>query len=170
MEEEKMNLRLDLDVQKLKAEKLRKGKIKAEEDLDSLKIDYKKLRLSIGTAGLGKTSEQFQEVQAQNEALEKSLLESQKEKCELKDSVAELERSLRQYRNQNSAIELRASLSRIEEMKKRIEELEAALQNCEIQIKNLEANKDRNNEQLHYFQNQVRNIYHIMGEAVVQIR
>ncbi|MBA0785473.1 hypothetical protein Gotri_027509, partial [Gossypium trilobum] len=87
MEEEKMNLRLDLDVQKLEAEKLRKGKIKAEEDLDSLKIDYKKLRLSIRTAGLGNTSEQwckeireeknkvdrwerkFQEVQARNEAL-----------------------------------------------------------------------------------------------------
>ncbi|MFQ6650414.1 hypothetical protein Gotur_022869 [Gossypium turneri] len=44
MEEEKMNLRLDADVQKLKAERLRKGKAKAEEDLDSLKADYKKLR------------------------------------------------------------------------------------------------------------------------------
>ncbi|MFQ6653689.1 hypothetical protein Gotur_024952 [Gossypium turneri] len=78
MEEEKMNLRLDLDVQKLEAEKLRKGKNKAEEDLYSLKIDYKKLHLSIRTAGLGKTSE--------HEALEKSLSESQKEKCELKDT------------------------------------------------------------------------------------
>ncbi|MBA0785475.1 hypothetical protein Gotri_027509, partial [Gossypium trilobum] len=85
-------------LRKLEAEKLRKGKIKAEEDLDSLKIDYKKLRLSIRTAGLGNTSEQwckeireeknkvdrwerkFQEVQARNEALEKSLSESQKEK------------------------------------------------------------------------------------------
>ncbi|MFQ6645652.1 hypothetical protein Gotur_019757 [Gossypium turneri] len=41
----------------LETEKLRKGKSKAEEDLDSLKTDYKKLRLSIRTAGLGKTSE-----------------------------------------------------------------------------------------------------------------
>ncbi|MBA0577202.1 hypothetical protein Golax_025841 [Gossypium laxum] len=57
MEEEKMNLRLDMDVQKLEPEKLRKGKNKAEEDLDSLKIDYKKLRLSMRTARLGKTSE-----------------------------------------------------------------------------------------------------------------
>ncbi|MBA0637361.1 hypothetical protein Godav_025213, partial [Gossypium davidsonii] len=55
-------------------------------------------------------------------------------------------------------------------MKKRIKELEAALQNYEIQIKNLEANENRNNEQLHYFQNQVRNRDHIIGEAVVQIR
>ncbi|MBA0783407.1 hypothetical protein Gotri_001127 [Gossypium trilobum] len=56
-----MNLRLDADVQKLEAERLRKGKTKAEEDLDSLKTDYKKLRLSMRTAGLGKTSEQWRE-------------------------------------------------------------------------------------------------------------
>ncbi|MBA0637867.1 hypothetical protein Godav_029819, partial [Gossypium davidsonii] len=43
MEDEKMNLRLDADVQKLEAERLRKGKAKAEEDLDSLKTGYKKL-------------------------------------------------------------------------------------------------------------------------------
>ncbi|MBA0785122.1 hypothetical protein Gotri_026739 [Gossypium trilobum] len=61
MEEEKMNLRLDADVQKLEAERLRKGKAKAEEDLDSLKTYYKKLRLSMRTAGLGKTSEQWRE-------------------------------------------------------------------------------------------------------------
>ncbi|MFQ6665865.1 hypothetical protein Gotur_032445, partial [Gossypium turneri] len=67
-------------------------------------------------------------------------------------------------------MELRASLNRIEEMKERIEELEAALRNCEIQIEYLEANKDRQNEQLHYFQNQVRDRDHIMGEAVAQIR
>ncbi|MFQ6659183.1 hypothetical protein Gotur_028177 [Gossypium turneri] len=61
MEEEKVNLRLDVDVQKLEADKLRKGKNKAEEELDSLKTDYKKLRLSMRTAGLGKTSEQWRE-------------------------------------------------------------------------------------------------------------
>ncbi|MBA0727914.1 hypothetical protein Golax_000861 [Gossypium laxum] len=56
-EEKKINLRLDMDVQKLETEKLRKGKNKAENDLDSLKIDYNKLRLSMRTTGLGKTSE-----------------------------------------------------------------------------------------------------------------
>ncbi|MBA0784863.1 hypothetical protein Gotri_026267 [Gossypium trilobum] len=61
MEEEKMNLRLDVNVQKLEADKLIKGKHKAEEELDSLKTDYKKLRLSMRTAGLGKTSEQWRE-------------------------------------------------------------------------------------------------------------
>ncbi|MBA0880916.1 hypothetical protein Goshw_000645 [Gossypium schwendimanii] len=57
VEEEKMNLRLDADVQKLEAERLRKEKTKAEEDLDSLKTDYKNLCLSIRTTGLGKTLE-----------------------------------------------------------------------------------------------------------------
>ncbi|MFQ6636652.1 hypothetical protein Gotur_013986 [Gossypium turneri] len=60
MEEEKMNLKLDADVQKLEMERLRKGKARAEEDLDSLKTDYKKLRSSMRTAELGKTSEQWQ--------------------------------------------------------------------------------------------------------------
>ncbi|MBA0878082.1 hypothetical protein Goshw_028650, partial [Gossypium schwendimanii] len=61
MEEENMNLRLDADVQKLEVERLRKGKTKAEEDLDILKTDYKKLRLSMRTAGLGKILEQWRE-------------------------------------------------------------------------------------------------------------
>ncbi|MBA0614920.1 hypothetical protein Godav_015137 [Gossypium davidsonii] len=59
MEEEKMNLRLDADVQKLEAKTLRKGKAKAEEDLDSLKAYYKKLLLPMRTAGLEKN---FREV------------------------------------------------------------------------------------------------------------
>ncbi|MFQ6659609.1 hypothetical protein Gotur_028448 [Gossypium turneri] len=172
----------------LETEKLRKGKNKAEEDLDSLKANYKKLRLSIRTAGLGKTSEQwrqeiqeekikangwekkFREVQARNGALEKSLSENQKEKCELKDRVAELERSLHQYQSRNFAMELRVSLSKIEEMKERIEELELTLRNCEIRIEYLETNESRQSEQLHYLQNQVENRDRIMGEAVVQIR
>ncbi|MBA0642866.1 hypothetical protein Goklo_027202 [Gossypium klotzschianum] len=61
MEEEKMNLRLDADVQKLEAERLRKGKAEAEKDLDSLKTDYKKLRLSMRNAGMGTPSEQWRE-------------------------------------------------------------------------------------------------------------
>ncbi|MBA0786599.1 hypothetical protein Gotri_028094 [Gossypium trilobum] len=59
LEKEKMHLRLDVDVQKLETENLRKGKNKAEEDLDSLKTNYKKLHLSMRTVGLGKTSEQW---------------------------------------------------------------------------------------------------------------
>ncbi|KAK5811447.1 hypothetical protein PVK06_026778 [Gossypium arboreum] len=145
LEEEKIHLRLDADVQRSEAEKWRKGKTKAEEDLDSLKTDYKKLYLSMRTAGLGKTFEQwhneireekantdrwerkFREAQARNEDLEKRLSESRNERGELRARVAELEKSLHQYRNRNTTIELRASLSKIEEMKRRIEELEASL-------------------------------------------
>ncbi|MBA0785457.1 hypothetical protein Gotri_025684 [Gossypium trilobum] len=61
MEEENMNLRLDIDVQKLETEKLRKEKNMDEEELGSLKTDYKKLRLSMRADGLGKTSEQWRE-------------------------------------------------------------------------------------------------------------
>ncbi|XP_012482864.1 uncharacterized protein LOC105797430 [Gossypium raimondii] len=145
------------------------------------------MRLSMRTAGLGKTSEKwrkeiqeeknkadewekrFQEIQVQNETLKRSLSENQKENGELESRVTELEGSLHRHRNRNSVMELKASLNRIEEMKERIEELEAVLRNCEIQIEYLEANKDRQTEQLHYFQNQVRDRDHIMGEAVVQI-
>ncbi|MFQ6621783.1 hypothetical protein Gotur_001782, partial [Gossypium turneri] len=56
-----MRLGLDVDIHKLEAEKLRKGKNKAGKDLDSLKMDYKKLRLSIRMASLGKTSEQWRQ-------------------------------------------------------------------------------------------------------------
>ncbi|MFQ6643480.1 hypothetical protein Gotur_017563, partial [Gossypium turneri] len=52
-------------------------------------------------------------------------------------------------------MELRASLSKIEGMKRRVEELEAALQNCEIQIELLEASGECQKEKLHFFQNQV---------------
>ncbi|KAK5845343.1 hypothetical protein PVK06_001515 [Gossypium arboreum] len=58
LEEERMHLKLDVGVQKLEAEKLRKRKNEVEKDLEGLKTDYKKLRLSMRTTGLGKTSEQ----------------------------------------------------------------------------------------------------------------
>ncbi|MBA0700699.1 hypothetical protein Goari_022555, partial [Gossypium aridum] len=59
MEAKKTNLRLDIDVQKLENDRLKKRKNKADEELGSLKTDYKKMRLSMRTAGLGKTSEQW---------------------------------------------------------------------------------------------------------------
>ncbi|MBA0878689.1 hypothetical protein Goshw_026799, partial [Gossypium schwendimanii] len=61
LEEEKMRLGLDVDIHNLEAEKLRKGKNKAEKDLNSLKVYYKKLCLSIRTADLGKTLEQWRQ-------------------------------------------------------------------------------------------------------------
>ncbi|MBA0876126.1 hypothetical protein Goshw_003771 [Gossypium schwendimanii] len=120
VEEEKMNLRLDVDVQKLEADKLRKGKNKWRDE-----IREERNRSD-------RWERKFQEVQARNEALESSLSESQKEKEELKDRIVELEGSLRQHRSRNSVIELKASLSKIEEMKGKIEELKAVLRSCEI--------------------------------------
>ncbi|MBA0671266.1 hypothetical protein Goklo_024941 [Gossypium klotzschianum] len=117
LEEEKMRLRLDVDIHKLEAEKLMKENNKAEEDLDSLKTDYKKLRLLIRTAV----------TRAREVVLEKSLLEYQNEKAGLKARVAELEKLLHQYRNHNSTIELKESLSKVEELKEKIGELEDTL-------------------------------------------
>ncbi|MBA0635287.1 hypothetical protein Godav_029096, partial [Gossypium davidsonii] len=59
LEEEKIRLGLDVDIHKLEAKKLSKGKNKAEEDLNSLKADYKKLCLSIRTAGRPSLRERF---------------------------------------------------------------------------------------------------------------
>ncbi|XP_017640064.1 uncharacterized protein LOC108481444 [Gossypium arboreum] len=188
LEEEKMKLGLDADIHKLEVEKLRKGKNKAEEDLDSLKTDYKKLHISIRTAGLGKTSEQwrqeikekktradhwekkFQDVRVREDALKKSLLESQSEKERLRAWVAELEKSLHQYRICNSVIELKASLGKIDELKKKIEELETALQDSQIRVEILEANSEHSKEQLCHSQDQIRNRDYVMGEAVTQVR
>ncbi|MBA0671114.1 hypothetical protein Goklo_028995 [Gossypium klotzschianum] len=123
LEEEKLHLRLDVDVQKLEAEKLKKGKNKVEEDLDSLKTDYKKLRVSMRTAGLGKTSEQWR-------------------------------------------LEIQEERNKADGWKKKCQET----QDCEARIAFFEANEERQKEQLHYYQSQVRDRDHVMGEAVAHIR
>ncbi|MFQ6643668.1 hypothetical protein Gotur_018799, partial [Gossypium turneri] len=129
MKEEKINLRLDMDVQKQETEKLRKWKNKEEK----IKAD--------------RWERKFQKARMLNETLEKSLLESRNKKGELKARVAELEKILYQYQNRNSVIELRASLDKIEKMKRRVEELEMTLQSCEIRIEFLEASKEHQKEQ-----------------------
>ncbi|KAG8496060.1 hypothetical protein CXB51_009250 [Gossypium anomalum] len=188
LEEEKVYLKLDVDVQKSEAENLRKGKRKVEEDLASLKEYYKRYRASVKNAGLGKTSEQwrqeiqeekaktdqwkkrFHDTKAREVGLEKSLDDSQNEKEMLRARVAELEKVLHQHRSRNSVIELNASLSRIEDLKGKVEELESILQNCELRIKRLEANNGQLSEQLHRSQDQVRDRDYLMGEAIFQIR
>ncbi|KAK5811407.1 hypothetical protein PVK06_026738 [Gossypium arboreum] len=92
----------------------------------------------------------FQETQAQNEDLEKSLSESRNERGELRARVAELEKSLHLYRSRNIAMELRASLSKIEEMKGKVEELEASLQSYEMRIEFFKASEERWKEQFHH--------------------
>ncbi|MBA0759809.1 hypothetical protein Gotri_022635 [Gossypium trilobum] len=100
------------DFEKKRNEK--KERTRLRKTLGSLKTYYKKLHLLMRIVG--------------------DLLECQNKKVGLRARVAELERSLHQYRSRNSVIELKASLTEIEELKRKIEELEAALQNCELQI------------------------------------
>ncbi|KAG8487783.1 hypothetical protein CXB51_018401 [Gossypium anomalum] len=187
LEEEKMRLGLDVDIHKLEAEKLRKGKNKAEEDLDSLKTDYKKLRMSMRTAGLGKTSDQwrqeiekektradhwekkFQDIKVREDVLKKSLSENQSEKEKLQARIAELEKSLHLHRSRNSVTELRASLSKIGEMNRKIEKLEITLQDSKNRVEFLEADNEHYKTQLYHSQDQVRNRDYVMGEAVAQV-
>ncbi|MBA0703144.1 hypothetical protein Goari_027373 [Gossypium aridum] len=55
-------------------------------------------------------------------------------------------------RNHNSTLELKASLNKIEELKRKIEKLKTALQNCELRVELLEANNEHWKEQLHHSQ------------------
>ncbi|MBA0825136.1 hypothetical protein Goarm_021744, partial [Gossypium armourianum] len=57
-----------------------------------------------------------------------------KKKVGLRARVMVLEKSLHQHHSRNSVIELKASLTKIEELKGKIEELEVALQNCELRV------------------------------------
>ncbi|KAA3479841.1 M protein, serotype 12-like [Gossypium australe] len=154
LEEEKVHLRLDINVQKLEAEKLRKGKRKAEEDLDSLKTDYRKLHSSMRTSGLEIQEEKakvdqwkkrFHDAQAREDTLQKTVFESQSEKEMLRARVAELEKGL--CRSRDSTVKLETSLHKIEELKGKVRELKTALQNSELRLQLLEADNERWEEQ-----------------------
>ncbi|XP_052878027.1 uncharacterized protein LOC128284213 [Gossypium arboreum] len=110
LEEEKMYLSLDIDVQKIEVKKERKEKRKIEEDRDDLKEHYKKAQVSLRRAKIEGSSDQlqkevqegkaraeywekkFQEMQSRNLALEE-------ENKGLKSKVTELGRYLRWHRN-----------------------------------------------------------------------
>ncbi|MBA0717808.1 hypothetical protein Golax_005590 [Gossypium laxum] len=129
---------------------------KAEENLDNLKTDYKKLCLSIRTTRLGKISEQwcqeikeekirvyqwekkFQDARVQEDALERDFLETQNEKVGLRS-------------------------------RGKIEELKATLQNCKLRVELLEMNNEHWKEQVRRFQGQIRDRDHIMAEAMTQL-
>ncbi|KAH1107852.1 hypothetical protein J1N35_011620 [Gossypium stocksii] len=110
----------------------------------------------------------FHDTRVREDALKKSLLESQNEKERLRARMAELEKSLDQHRSRNSVIELKASLIKIEELKGRIEEFETALQNCELWVELLEANNEHWKEKLYRSQDQFRNRDYVIGEALAQ--
>ncbi|KAK5785952.1 hypothetical protein PVK06_040575 [Gossypium arboreum] len=154
LEEEKMCLSLDVDVQKMEVEKVKKEKRKIEEDRDDLKTHYKKAQVTLKRVGLGRSSEQWQyeiqEERAKAEYWEKKFQEMQscnqaleKENQGLKVKVTEVGRSLHHYRSHNSAAELKASLNKIVEMKHNIGGLEAAQQGCELRIEQLEVREEQ---------------------------
>ncbi|XP_017644227.1 stress response protein NST1-like [Gossypium arboreum] len=75
LEEEKMYLSLDVDLQKKEVEKVRKEKRKVEEDRDDLKEDYKKAQwqkeVQEKKARAEYWEKKFQEMRSQNLTLEK---------------------------------------------------------------------------------------------------
>ncbi|KAG8471883.1 hypothetical protein CXB51_036071 [Gossypium anomalum] len=153
LEEEKMYLSLDIDVQKMEVKKERKKKRKIEEDRDDLKEHYKKAQVSLRRARVGGSSDQlqkevqegnaraeywekkFQEMQSRNLALEE-------ENKGLKSKITKLGRSLRWHRNHDSTVELK-------ELKSKVEDLEAALQEGKLQIEQLETQGDYLKRELH---------------------
>lgn len=52
LEEEKIYLSLDVDVQKMEVEKVKKEKRKIEEDRDDLKEHFKRAQVSLKRAGI----------------------------------------------------------------------------------------------------------------------
>ncbi|MBA0788531.1 hypothetical protein Gotri_006920, partial [Gossypium trilobum] len=158
LEEEKMRLGLDVDIHKLEAEKFGKN------------IEQWRKEIKEENTKVDQWEKKFQDARARESALEKSLLECRDEKARLKARIAELERSLHLCHSRNSMIELRASLSKIEELKEKIRELEDALQNSELRVELLERRNEQYQEQLRHFQSQIRDRDYVMGEAVTQVR
>ncbi|MBA0839558.1 hypothetical protein Goarm_005269, partial [Gossypium armourianum] len=89
----------------------------------------------------------------------------------LRARVEELEKSLHQHRSRNSMTVLKASLTKIEKLKRKIEELEleVALRNCELRVELLETNNEHWKEQIQRSQGQIRDRDHIMSEALTQV-
>ncbi|MBA0879342.1 hypothetical protein Goshw_025682 [Gossypium schwendimanii] len=126
---EYLQLGLDVDIQKLETDKWRKGKNKAEEDLDSLKEKTK----------VDQWEKRFQNARA------------------------------REHRSRNFAVELKACLSKIEELRGKIGELDDTLHNGEFRIELLDRGNEQWQKQFHHSQDQIRERDYIMGEAVAQV-
>ncbi|MBA0756428.1 hypothetical protein Gogos_021930, partial [Gossypium gossypioides] len=142
-------------------EKLEEGKVQRGLDVNVQKQEIQEEKIKANQCG-----KKFQDARVREDALKKDLLESRNEKVGLRAQVAKLERSLHQHRSRNSVIELKASLTKIEELKGKIEELEDALQNCELRVELFEMNNERWKEHLECSQGQIKHRDHIMGEAL----
>ncbi|GMI75131.1 hypothetical protein HRI_001182400 [Hibiscus trionum] len=115
LENEKNQLKFGIQSQEREIERLRKGKGKAEEDLNNLRNDYKKLRAFAKYADLGKTSTEwkheiqeekeradrwemrFNDIQGQQTTMEEELFRNRAENLSLRGRVGELEGSLQSF-------------------------------------------------------------------------
>ncbi|GMI78181.1 hypothetical protein HRI_001487400 [Hibiscus trionum] len=164
LENEKNQLKFGMQSQEREIERLRKGKGKAEEDLNNLRNDYKKLRTFAKYADLGKTSTEwkheiqeekekvdrwemrFNDIQGQQITMEEELFRNRAENLSLRGRVGELEGSLQRYRSRNHTAELKASRQENENMKRQWQA-------------RLDQSQDR-----------VRDRDSVMAEALVQVR
>ncbi|GMI67401.1 hypothetical protein HRI_000409400 [Hibiscus trionum] len=192
LENEKNQLKFGMQSQEREIERLRKGKCKAEEDLNNLRNDYKKLRAFAKYADLEKTSTEwkheiqeekeradrwemrFNDIQGQQTTMEEELFRNRAENLSLRGRVGKLEGSLQRYRSRNHTAELKASRQENENMKRQVEDLEAALEICRGQINSFEEIQSWNNQQwqarLDQSQDRVRDRDSVMAEALVQVR
>ncbi|GMI75132.1 hypothetical protein HRI_001182500 [Hibiscus trionum] len=164
LENEKNQLKFGIQSQEREIERLRKGKGKAEEDLNNLRNDYKKLRAFAKYADLGKTSTEwkheiqeekeradrwemrFNDIQGQQTTMEEELFRNRAENLSLRGRVGELEGSLQRYRSRNHTAELKISIQENENMKR---QWQARLDQSQDRI------RDRDS---------------VMAEALVQVR
>ncbi|MBA0851412.1 hypothetical protein Goshw_019409 [Gossypium schwendimanii] len=116
--EEHLQLGLDIDGQKLEAEKMRKGKNKAKDDLNSFKNGLLETSLVNKDYWVGQNVETIVTRNPRREEYSQSLGEKV-EKTGLKARVAELERSLHQHRSRNSMTELKVSRAKNKELKRK---------------------------------------------------
>ncbi|KAG8472687.1 hypothetical protein CXB51_034619 [Gossypium anomalum] len=144
LEEDKMYLSLDVDVQK-------KERARAGESSDQLQKEVQE-----GRARAEYWERKFQEMQSQNLALEE-------ENKGLKSKVTELGRSLRWHHSHDSTVELK-------ELKSKVDDLEVALHDGELWVEQLKAQEDYLKGELHQAREQVEERDYVIGEAIAQIR
>ncbi|KAG8500655.1 hypothetical protein CXB51_002625 [Gossypium anomalum] len=148
LEEEKMYLSIDTDVQKMEVS-LRRARVGGSSDQLQKEVHEGKVRAEYW-------EKKFQEMQSRNLALEE-------ENEGLKSKVTELGRSLRWHHSRDSKVELK-------ELKSKVEDLEVALHKGKLQIEQFETQEDYLKGELHQSRQQVKEMNHVMGKAIAQIR
>ncbi|KAK8670695.1 hypothetical protein V6N13_037313 [Hibiscus sabdariffa] len=135
LEDEKLQLGLDIDVEKERVKITKKGKNKVEEELDLWKEDYKKMLAERKMAGLGKTLGQWkaelqqekekvdfwkrkhQEAETQQNLMREELTDRRVENVNLWTQISKLEASLQMFENLQLEAQLAANRARVNQRK-----------------------------------------------------